>query len=120
MLFRSVAEGRRVVVILEVPTMMFSKRVSLLRPDPSPRATALADQVDRNEIARMLVARLGGDDRVSIVDPAPILCPGGTCSPIVDGRWAYMEASHLNPYGASLLSGVIGDAIETQFARAGG
>lgn len=115
-----VAEGRRVVVILEVPTMTFSKRVSLLRPKPSPRATPLADQVDRNEIARMLVERLGGDDRVSIVEPAPILCPGGTCSPIVDGAWAYMEASHLNPYGASLLSDVIGEAIDEQFARAGG
>lgn len=115
-----VAEGRRVVVILEVPTMTFSKRVSLLRPNPAPRVTPLADQVDRNEIARMIVERLGGDDRVSIVDPAPILCPGGACSPIVGGEWAYMEASHLNPYGASLLSGVIGEAIDAQLARAAG
>ncbi|MFM9085523.1 MAG: acyltransferase family protein, partial [Acidimicrobiia bacterium] len=115
-----VAEGRRVVVILEVPTMTFSKRVSLLRPNPAPRVTPLADQVDRNEIARMIVERLGGDDRVSIVDPAPILCPGGACSPIVGGEWAYMEASHLNPYGASLLSGVIGEAIDAQLAPAAG
>ena len=115
-----VEDGRRVVVLLEVPTMTFSKRVSLLRPNPAPRTTPLADQVDRNEIARMLVERLADDDRVSVVDPAPILCPGGRCSPIVGGEWAYMEASHLNPHGASLLADVIGDAIETQFARAGG
>ncbi|MFZ9292592.1 MAG: SGNH hydrolase domain-containing protein, partial [Ilumatobacteraceae bacterium] len=115
-----VEDGRRVVVLLEVPTMTFSKRVSLLRPNPAPRTTPLADQVDRNEIARMLVERLAGDDRVSVVDPAPILCPGGRCSPIIGGEWAYMEASHLNPHGASLLADVIGDAIETQFARAGG
>ena len=110
--------GRRVVVLLEVPTMTFSKRVSLLRPNPRPRTTPLADQVDRNEIARMLQERLGRDDRVSIVDPAPILCPDGTCSPIVAGKWAYMEASHLNPYGASLLVEELRSAIREQLARA--
>ena len=115
-----VLEGRRVVVILEVPTMTFSRRVSLLRPNPAPLVTPLANQVDRNEIARMIVERLGGDDRISIVDPAPILCPSSACSPIIGGEWAYMEASHLGPYGASLLSGVIGEAIDTQLARAAG
>jgi len=113
-----VAQKRHVIIVLEVPAMKFSKRVSLLRPDTTSKITNLSDQVDRNQILSDLREAFRDIENVSVVETDEIFCPNGKCHPVINGRWRYMEATHLNPDGALLLVDAIRSEIQKQLASA--
>ena len=112
------AQKRHVIIVLEVPAMKFSKRVSLLRPDTTSEITNLSDQVDRNQILSDLREAFRDIENVSVVETDEIFCPNGKCHPVINGRWRYMEATHLNPDGALLLVDAIRSEIQKQLASA--
>ena len=59
-------------------------------------------------------AQLATIPGVTMVDPWPVFCDDRTCSPVLGGRLAYADASHLNPVGGLALT----DDFEAALAAA--
>ena len=107
-------DGRRVIIVLEPPQVQFSKQISLLSQNSRVVAKNASAQSSRIEINKYLIRRFAGNDQVSIVQSDDIICPTGVCFPKLDGKWIYMENSHLNPDGSRLLAPRIEAAMNAQ------
>jgi peptidoglycan/LPS O-acetylase OafA/YrhL len=107
-------DGHKVIIISEPPQVQFSKQISLLSQSSRVLAKNASAQSSRIEINEYLNSRFAGNDQVSIVQSDDILCPTGVCYPKLDGKWIYMENSHLNPDGSRLLAPRIETAMKTQ------
>ena len=116
---RILEDNRRVIIILEPPQVQFSKQISLLSQDSKIVAKNVSAQTSRIEINKYLSKRFAGNDQVSIVQSDDLLCPTGVCYPKLDGKWIYMENSHLNPDGSRLLAPLIEMAIRKQLKIGG-
>jgi peptidoglycan/LPS O-acetylase OafA/YrhL len=108
-----VQAGHRVVLFLEVPTLDFDSRISLLRPTPSIRNVEVEAQKERSALVAMFTEQFAEDRRVIVLDPAPVLCPSGSCSPVVDGVWVYRDVQHVTPYGSLLFEDMLASSFET-------
>ncbi|MFM7951196.1 MAG: SGNH hydrolase domain-containing protein, partial [Acidimicrobiaceae bacterium] len=65
-------------------------------------------------INAQITKQFAGNDDVSVINIDDLVCPTGLCLPKLDGRWIYMENSHLNPEGSLLLKRRIKDALFLQ------
>lgn len=119
MVERILEDDRRVIIILEPPQVQFSKQISLLSQDSKIVAKNASAQTSRIEINKYLSKHFAGNDQVSIVQSDDLLCPSGVCYPKLDGKWIYMENSHLNPDGSRLLAPLIEVAIRKQLKIGG-
>jgi hypothetical protein len=100
-------QGRRVVLVVDVPELPFLPRDCVSRPFA--RATNCA--VPRNVVERRqrglrrVVARLKEDlPAIEIFDPLPTLCSKGDCVPVRDGEALYQDSHHLSGRGSRLVA----------------
>jgi peptidoglycan/LPS O-acetylase OafA/YrhL len=70
----------------------------------------------RPRAAEMALTR--GRPGVTTYDPWPHFCNATTCSPVVDGRLAYRDFSHLNAIGGGLLARDLQEAMRTAMRAA--
>jgi hypothetical protein len=57
-------------------------------------------------------ARELGDPRVDVISMDDVLCPGGTCRPVIGGVVVFFDASHLTATYARTLAPVLGTRID--------
>jgi peptidoglycan/LPS O-acetylase OafA/YrhL len=62
-------------------------------------------------------ARELDDPRVSVISMNDVLCPGGTCRPIIGGVVVFFDASHLTATYARTLAPVLGSRIDSALHR---
>ena len=60
-------------------------------------------QALRAPILASLQALAAAHPAISIWDPFPVLCPGDTCSAVVDGKPLFFDGDHLSAQGNSVL-----------------
>ena len=48
---------------------------------------------------------------INIWDPFPVLCPGETCSAVVDGKPLFFDGDHLSAHGNRVLYPGFRDAL---------
>ncbi len=118
-LFNSVTElkryGLKVVVLMPVPEMDFSNRVSLIQPHPAlPEPTDLQNQELRRALLEQMRLRLSKIPGVIILETDSVFCPSDRCSAVSYGQWLYMDQTHLNPIGSQLLSSEIVRILKSQ------
>ena len=115
-LVNSVVELRNlqleVIVLMEVPEMRFSERVSLVSPNPKPQTTSLQEQRLRQELQEQIIKRLKFADGVTLIETDQLFCPANKCSPIQNGEWLYMDSTHLNPNGSRKLTQYLIEALK--------
>lgn len=105
--------GLEVVVLMEVPEMRFSGRVSLVSPSPKALTTSLQAQRLRQELQEQIRKRLSAISDVTLIETDQIFCPSNNCSPIQSGKWLYMDQTHLNPNGSHKLTQYLISALES-------
>jgi len=102
------ASGRRVVLIADVPEidgnvpMMLARM--MLRGRYFDAGPTLAAYRSRQAFVEREFARLAQRYRLTIAEPASILCVGGRCAVAADGRPLYRDHHHLSVFGADRLA----------------
>ena len=105
------ADGRSVIVLLEVPEVNISGQKSILRPNFFTKATLLSNQVRREAWRNMVKTELQGVPDVTVVDVDTIFCPSGICNPKQNGTLLYYNPQHLTVAGSDLLSPIFVDTF---------
>ena len=98
------SSNRRVVIVLQVPSMEIYGQVSILRPRLSTSTSNLADQKSRISLINQLRNNLGSNQFVSFVETDDLFCKRGICNPRSKGELMYRDQSHLNPFGSFRLA----------------
>jgi len=106
------SSNRRVVIVLQVPSMNISGQVSILRPRLSTPTSNLADQINRLSLINQLRIDLGSNQLVSFVETDDLFCKSGICNPRSDGELIYRDQSHLNPFGSLRLAIPLAAALQ--------
>jgi peptidoglycan/LPS O-acetylase OafA/YrhL len=112
-----VASGKRVVLVVDNPTLLYPKDcmlrktslpglATILKPHlPAGCSVSLADQlshsVNYRDVLNAVSSRFPG--RVRIFDTVPILCEGDICPPFRDGHMLYSYDDHVSDYAAGLI-----------------
>jgi peptidoglycan/LPS O-acetylase OafA/YrhL len=109
------ARGVRVWILRQVPAQGLYVPEALAEAQwRSGSVTAIAVPLAAHRASQYVVdAVLQGMPGVEgLLDPASILCPGGTCSATVGDQSAYRDSSHLSSAGARLLKPVLEPVFE--------
>lgn len=118
-IFRILTKAGNVIVLLEAPPVQFSKQISLLKPNVQIVETNLNSQNSREKINRGLSRSLEKISRVAVINVDTSICPTGSCIPTLNGRWIYMENTHLNSEGSLLLAPLLQAALSEQLGIIG-
>ena len=97
--------GIRSVIITSVPRPHTDVPAALARGPTNSNLMPTIDEVSRQQaeasaIITSIAARYGAE----ILDPAPILCPGGACLAELDNAPLYIDDQHLSVHGAMMLA----------------
>ncbi len=105
--------GIKVILIQDVPEIGWNVSRLLARNAllgwPEKNGPTLAEYRARQSYVLAQFAALGG--KVTLLDPTPILCPGGQCAVKRDGHLLYRDGDHLTTFGASLLEPMLDRAF---------
>lgn len=106
----------RLIVMQVVPTgEAFDPRAhirALERGAPRPATPTRREHEERTAIQRQAIAELQAhSDRITVVDPAPVLCGDGSCAFERDGKPVYFDNNHLSPSGVKLLGPMFEGAL---------
>ncbi|MFK8253695.1 acyltransferase family protein [Ancylobacter terrae] len=103
-------EGRRVAILGEVPEIGFSAPSVVARQLHFGRPLPLGPTVEAHSarqagfdaaLAPLLDAHA---DRLTLLDPVPVLCPDGRCLVVESGDVLYYDGNHLSRAGAARLA----------------
>lgn len=98
--------GARAWVVAEVPDMRFdvpglmARRLMHGRPIEPLDGPEVAEREERGRFMNDLVARLGQQLPVQMIDPGGVLCDASTCRAQENGQPLYRDDNHLSPFGA--------------------
>jgi hypothetical protein len=115
---RALTAGKGRVVVAEItPTLPFHVPACLAAHPRGTRAcdarlSATRDELPYNRVIAGLPRRFPG---VSVVDPTPIICPGGLCPAFLDGQVVHRDDNHVS----ATFSRTVADRWEAMLARAG-
>ncbi len=105
--------GIKIVLIQDVPEIgrdvpnMMAR--DMLMGWPEENGPTLAEYRERQRYVLAQFSTLGG--KVTLLDPTPILCPGGQCAIKRNGHLLYRDGDHLTTFGASLLEPMLDKAF---------
>ena len=122
-----VGSGKRVVLVVDNPTLLYPtdcmlRKTSLswlnsfLKTDlPVGCTVSVADQLSRSARYRYLLNTVASQfpSLVKIFDTIPILCEDGKCLPYKDGHMLYSYTDHVSDYAA----GIIGRQLNAFMAK---
>ena len=97
------SQGRKVIVLLEVPKMELSARATILQPKVSSNVTKIEDQQSHLYLERKFTEAFRDNTRVSVITADGIFCPNGTCNPRRENVLLYRDPTHLSISGSLLL-----------------
>jgi hypothetical protein len=97
------SQGRKIIVLLEVPKMELSARATILQPKVSSNVTRIDDQISHLYLERRFTKAFTDNTRVSVVTADDIFCPNGTCNPRRENVLLYRDPTHLSVSGSLLL-----------------
>ncbi len=101
--------GVQVLVMLPPPEVPHSAPACLARRDIVDCSVESAIAMLQREAAVALLRESFAG--AELIDPFPTLCPGQSCSPILDGVALYTDAHHLSVAGSQRIGGLIADAL---------
>ncbi|HEX4303115.1 MAG TPA: acyltransferase family protein [Rhizomicrobium sp.] len=105
--------GIKIILIEDVPEIGRSVPHMMARDMlmgwPEETGPTLAEYRARQVNVLAQFATLGA--KVTLLDPTPILCPGGQCAIKRDGHLLYRDGDHLTTFGASLLEPMLDRAF---------
>jgi peptidoglycan/LPS O-acetylase OafA/YrhL len=107
--------GKKVILIGSVPEIGWPVPPVLARMrlahDNRNMDLPLSADLQRQRIVIQDFARMRRDYGVTIVDPARVLCAGGSCRVVLNGVPLYRDEHHLSAFGAKLLIPIMAQAF---------
>ena len=97
------SQGRKIIVLLEVPKMELSARATMLQPKVSSNVTRIEDQLAHHYLESKFTEAFRDNTRVSVLTADGIFCPNGTCNPRRENVLLYRDPTHLSISGSLLL-----------------
>ena len=97
------SQGRKIIVLLEVPKMELSARATILQPKVSSSVTRIEDQLAHHYLESKFTEAFRDNTRVSVLTADGIFCPNGTCNPRRENVLLYRDPTHLSISGSLLL-----------------
>lgn len=81
----------------------------------------MAEHLARHRFLDALFTQLGQQDpHVRVLDPAPLMCPGGICRAEFDGYSQYMDENHLSDQGGERMKSLLAPIFQGENTAAGG
>ena len=124
---RSLREaGARVWIFKEVPLQRqgtVSRLASLAMVGRSAERLGrpIAEHLARQQFLNGLFTQLSQQDpQVHVLDPAPLMCPGGICRAEFDGYSQYMDENHLSDKGGERMKPLLAPIYLSENAAQGG
>ena len=103
-------------------------KIAMFIPIPEWQPHSLIDSIarrgkildDRSKFDRELWLSSRVPEKITLLDPYPVICPGSICNLSEDGRFKYRDANHLSEYGANLVGTLIAKefkSIQTDLSK---
>jgi peptidoglycan/LPS O-acetylase OafA/YrhL len=124
---RSVREtGARVWIFKEVPlqrqgTVARLASLAMVGRSAERLGRPIAEHQARQQFLDALFTQLSRDDsQVRVLDPTPLMCPGGICRAEFDGYSQYMDENHLSDQGGERMQPLLAPIFLSENAAKGG
>ena len=97
------SQGRKIIVLLEVPEMDMSGRATILQPDLITTVSRIEDQRSHRYLQQKIIEAFIESSAVSVISADNIFCPDGQCNPRQKDKLLYKDPTHLSHFGSLLL-----------------
>jgi hypothetical protein len=105
------SQGRKIIVLLEVPKMDISMRATILQPKVTTTITKLEDQLSHNYLQRKYIEAFKEYQDVAVITADDIFCPNGMCNARQENILLYRDPTHLSVSGSLLLKQLFLDEL---------
>ena len=118
--------GARVWIFKEVPlqrqgTVARLASLAMVGRSAERLGRPIAEHLDRQRFLDSLFSQLSQQDpQVRILDPTPLMCPGGICRAEFDGHSQYMDENHLSDTGGERMQPLLAPVFLSESTARGG
>jgi len=97
------SQGRKILVLLEVPKMDMSTRATILQPKVTSSISRIEAQRSHLYLEQKFINAFMGSPTVSVISTDKIFCPKAQCNPRQGDKLLYRDPTHLSKFGSLLL-----------------